>query len=155
MYNIIICSYDAALIPTQGSAGAVCWDLCCSEDFSVNAGQITMVGSGVKTYLPEGRGARIYARSSLPTKMGLMLANGVAVIDSDYRGEYRLQFYNRTNEIVQIKKGTRLAQIEFFQYGRQKERLEPEILVDSEIYKVFAEKFPTDRGEGGIGSTGL
>ncbi|MBO4203727.1 hypothetical protein J5893_02745 [bacterium] len=46
----------------------------------------------------------MYARSSLPSKIGLMLANGVAVIDSDYRGEYLLQLYNFTAQTVKIQK---------------------------------------------------
>jgi dUTPase len=58
----------------------------------------------------------MYARSSLPTKTGLMVANGVAVFDSDFRGEYLMQLYNYTSEVVEISAFTRLMQLEFFPY---------------------------------------
>lgn len=55
----------------------------------------------------------MYARSSLPTKHHLFLANGVGLIDSDYRGEYHLQLYNPTQETITIPSHTRLCQLEF------------------------------------------
>ena len=61
----------------------------------------------------------MYARSSLPTKMHLMVANNVAVFDSDFRGEYLMQFYNYTDNVVEIPAFTRLMQIEFFPYLRE------------------------------------
>jgi dUTPase len=60
----------------------------------------------------------MYARSSLPTKAHLMLANSVAVFDADFRGEYLMQLYNYTAETVEIPAYTRLAQLEFFPYLR-------------------------------------
>jgi dUTPase len=60
----------------------------------------------------------MYARSSLPTKMGLMLANAVAIFDSDFRGEYLMQLYNYTSQVQDIPAFTRLAQLEFFPYLR-------------------------------------
>jgi dUTPase len=56
---------------------------------------------------------KIYARSSLPCKTGLMLWNSVALIDSDYRWEYFMQIYNYTNKAISIEKYTRLCQLEF------------------------------------------
>ncbi|MDR2540590.1 MAG: hypothetical protein LBD11_02110 [Candidatus Peribacteria bacterium] len=72
----------------------------------------------MKTFLPQGRGSKLYARSSLPTKTGLMVANNVAIFDSDYRGEYLMQLYNYTSETVEIPAFTRLTQLEFFPYLR-------------------------------------
>ncbi|MDR0651521.1 MAG: hypothetical protein LBG59_09300 [Candidatus Peribacteria bacterium] len=60
----------------------------------------------------------MYARSSLPTKMGVMLANNVAIFDSDFRGEYLMQLYNYTSQVQEIPAFTRLVQIEFFPYFR-------------------------------------
>jgi dUTPase len=50
--------------------------------------------------------------------MGLMLANAVAIFDSDFRGEYLMQLYNYTSQVVEIPALTRLAQLEFFPYLR-------------------------------------
>ena len=95
----------------------------------------------------------MYARSSLPSKMHLMLANAVAIIDSDYRGEYLMQFYNFTDEVVTIEKGTRVAQIEIFEsypFSSHGEIPPLEMIVDEELYNHFDEKFSTARGVGGI-----
>jgi dUTP pyrophosphatase len=55
----------------------------------------------------------IIARSSTPLKRGLVVPNGVGVVDSDYRGptdEIKIQIMNVTSEPVEIKIGDRLAQ---------------------------------------------
>jgi dUTPase len=102
----------------------------------------------------------MYARSSLPTKTGLMVANAVAVFDSDFRGEYLMQLYNYAPTLVTIPAYTRLMQIEFFPYLREHKQFgSPEIpavemLVDDTLYQNFTERFPSERGAGGIGSTG-
>lgn len=103
----------------------------------------------------------MYARSSLPIKNGLMLANSVGLIDSDYRGEYLMQMYNFTRQEIRIEKYTRLCQLEFCphhwknnSYGTNNEVPEIEIQVNPQLFEEFDEKFPSERGSGGIGSTG-
>lgn len=155
--KIILCTYDEAFLPIKTTSWAVCRDVFCTQDFTVEPGKIQRVGSGIKTYLPQGRGVKMYARSSLPSKMHLMLANAVAIIDSDYRGEYLIQFYNFTDEVVTIEKGTRVAQIEIFEsypFSSQGKIPTLEMIVDEELYNHFDEKFSTERGVGGIWSTG-
>ncbi|MBQ7074710.1 hypothetical protein IJM86_06825 [bacterium] len=127
----------------------MCRDVFCTQDFTVAPGKIEKVGAGIKTYLPQGRGVKMYARSSLPSKMHLMLANAVAIIDSDYRGEYLMQFYNFTDETVMIEKGSRVAQIEIFEsypFVSQGQIPSLEMLVDADLYHHFEEKYPTERG---------
>lgn len=110
--------------------------------------------------MPLGRGSKVYARSSLPTKAHLMLANATAIFDADFRGEYILQLYNYTSSPVSHPAYTRLAQIEFFPYYRDSEKFgteeipKLEMLVDPDLYDNFAERFQSERGAGGIGSTG-
>lgn len=70
-----------------------------------------------------------------------MLANTIGVIDSDYRGEIMVFFYNYGKENQVIKNGDRLAQLVIQPY--QKFDIE---LVD--------ELEDTARGEEGFGSTG-
>ena len=167
MSKILICTYEEALLPFQGTPGAACRDLSCSQDFEVKSSEIAKIWTGIKTALPHGRAVRMYARSSLPSKIGLMLANGVAVIDSDYRGEYLLQLYNFTAQTVKIQKWTRLAQIEFFPHlyikeGKSyfwtenfsKEPPELQWIVDANLYNDFANHYPSQWGEWGLGSTG-
>jgi dUTP pyrophosphatase len=63
--------------------------------------------------VPEGYFLGIFARSSTPLKRGLMVANGVGVIDADYCGpgdEIKVQLLNFTDATVHVKRGDRLAQ---------------------------------------------
>jgi len=55
----------------------------------------------------------IFARSSTPLKRGLMVANGVGVVDPDYCGptdEVKIAVVNFTAEPVQVRAGDRIAQ---------------------------------------------
>jgi len=54
--------------------------------------------------MPLGWQCRVYARSSLPVKNGLMLANSVAIFDANFRGEYIMQFYNFTSETIRFER---------------------------------------------------
>jgi dUTP pyrophosphatase len=75
--------------------------------------QIALVPTGLVIGVPAGHFLGIFARSSTPLKRGLMVANGVGVVDSDYCGpedEIRIQVLNVTEQPVAVKKGDRLAQ---------------------------------------------
>ena len=63
--------------------------------------------------VPNGYFLGIFARSSTPLKRGLMVANGVGVIDADYCGpadEIKIQVLNITDAPVKVTAGDRLAQ---------------------------------------------
>ena len=63
--------------------------------------------------VPTGHFLAIFARSSTPLKRGLLVANGVGVIDPDYSGptdEVMIQVLNITDSPVRIARGDRLAQ---------------------------------------------
>ena len=63
--------------------------------------------------VPTGYFLAIVARSSTPLKRGLIVANGVGVIDPDYSGpndEVMIQVMNVTDSDVTIIRGDRLAQ---------------------------------------------
>jgi dUTP pyrophosphatase len=55
----------------------------------------------------------VFARSSTPLKRGLMVANGVGVVDADYCGpadEVRIPVVNITTGPVTVHAGDRIAQ---------------------------------------------
>ncbi len=69
--------------------------------------------------MPDGYFLGIFARRSTPLKRGLMVANGVGVIDSDYCGpkdEIKIQLLNFTAAPVDVRRGDRLAQGIFLNY---------------------------------------
>ena len=160
MQTIIICSYDEQLLPEKKTPEAMCRDIRTAEDVTLKPWEVKLIKSGIKSFIPLGRCCKMYARSSLPLKNGLMLANNTGLIDSDYRGEYLMQMYNFTSETIHIEKYTRLCQLEFCPHHRGNNNFGSEEIptietkVDTELFEHFAETFPSKRGAGGIGSTG-
>lgn len=100
-------------LPSYQTAGAAGFDLAASADLVVPPGEIRLVPTGLVIEVPQGHFLGIFARSSTPLKRGLIVANGVGVLDSDYCGpedEIRIQVMNVTQAPVSISRGDRLAQ---------------------------------------------
>jgi len=100
-------------LPEPATGGAAGFDLAAAEDVEIPPGQIRLVGTGLVIAVPSGYFLGIFARSSTPLKRGLMVANGVGVVDADYcgpRDEIKVQVLNVTNQPVTISRGDRLAQ---------------------------------------------
>lgn len=76
----------------------------------------TLVPTGIKAYMQDDEYLKIYNRSSNPMKTGLVVSNGVGIIDSDYynnednEGHIFVQFINLGREPHIIKKGDKIAQ---------------------------------------------
>ncbi|MEZ5287184.1 MAG: dUTP diphosphatase [Vicinamibacterales bacterium] len=103
---------DVAL-PAPATGGAAGFDLAAAEDVEIPAGQIRLVGTGLVIAVPNGHFLGIFARSSTPLKRGLMVANGIGVVDADYCGpddEIKVQLLNVTDTPVVVRRGDRLAQ---------------------------------------------
>src|SRR5678816_3445382 len=99
--------------PAYQTPGAAGFDLAASTDVTIPPGTIALVPTGLVIQVPAGHFLGIFARSSTPLKKGLMVANGVGVIDEDYCGpadEVKIQLLNFTQAAVHVKRGDRLAQ---------------------------------------------
>jgi dUTP pyrophosphatase len=100
-------------LPTYGTEESAGFDLAAAHDTTVAPGHISLVRTGLVIEVPPGYFLAIVARSSTPLKRGLMVANGVGVIDPDYSGpndEVKIQVLNITGDDVHIRRGDRLAQ---------------------------------------------
>lgn len=100
-------------LPAYGTGQSAGFDLAASHDVTIAPGHIVLVRTGLVIEVPSGHCLAIFARSSTPLKRGLMVANGVGVIDPDYSGpedEVMIQLLNFTQAEVQIRRGDRLAQ---------------------------------------------
>lgn len=100
-------------LPAYGTNGSAGFDLAASTDLEVPPHEIRLVPTGLVIAVPEGHFLAILARSSTPLKRGLMVANGVGVVDADYCGpadEIRVQVLNITDAPVKVARGDRLAQ---------------------------------------------
>lgn len=99
-------------LPRYQTPGAAAFDLAAAADLVVAPGQLALVPTGLVFAVPDGHFLAIVARSSLPRR-GLIVANGLGVVDSDYRGpadEARVLVLNYTDAPVAITKGDRIAQ---------------------------------------------
>ncbi len=105
---------DSAVgLPAPATLKAAGFDLAAAADVEVPARGIKLIGTGLVIGVPDGYFLGIFARSSMPLKRGLMVANGVGVIDADYCGpgdEIKIQVLNVTDAPVKVVKGERLAQ---------------------------------------------
>jgi dUTP pyrophosphatase len=100
-------------LPVYGTGESAGFDLAAAHDLAIAPRQIALVRTGLVIEVPSGYFLAIFARSSTPLKRGLIVANGVGVIDPDYSGpndEVMIQVLNITDRDVRIARGDRLAQ---------------------------------------------
>jgi dUTP pyrophosphatase len=100
-------------LPEPATGGAAGFDLAAAADIEIPPRSIRLVGTGLVIAVPDGYFLGIFARSSTPLKRGLMVANGVGIVDSDYCGpadEIKIQVLNITDAPVKVARGDRLAQ---------------------------------------------
>jgi dUTP pyrophosphatase len=100
-------------LPAYGTDEAAGFDLAAAHDMLVPPGGVALVRTGLVIEVPSGHFLGIFARSSTPLKRGLLVANGVGVVDPDYSGpedEIMVQVLNFTAADVQVRRGDRLAQ---------------------------------------------
>ena len=130
--------------PQFATVGSAAMDLCaCIDgDVSIAAGARAIIPTGLAIALPSADYvALICARSGLASKFGITMANGVGVIDSDYRGELRVALFNSSDSDYTIHDGDRIAQLMVLPV------VQPQLQFVEELDE-------TARGSGGFGSTG-
>lgn len=108
---------------TKCSAG---YDVEAAEDVTIPAFKPgvkpTLVKTGLKAYCLEDEYYMLVNRSSNPGKKGLILANSIGIIDSDYYGNesndghFMFAYYNFFEHDVQVKKGDVIGQVIFSKY---------------------------------------
>ena len=131
--------HPSAKLPTRGSAFAAGLDLYSSEDVVIEAHERAVVKTGLSVAVPHGFYGRVAPRSGLAVKQGLDVLAGV--IDSDYRGEVLCALINHGADPIEITTGMRIAQLVIEAIAT------PDAIWSEDLTK-------TERGEGGIGSTG-
>ena len=134
-----VCAVD--MLPVRAHEHDAGADLRASEYHSIGSGQFVTVPTGVRVSIPEGCFGLLAARSSI-CKRGLLMANGVGVIDSGYTGEIKVPFFNAGNLPSIVLAGERIAQL---------------VILPCElpVFRRVDELKETERGEDGFGSTGV
>lgn len=140
---------ETAQLPTRMTPGSAGYDLYAAAEVVIPASQVTpegkveighaLISTGLSLEIPLGMVGRIGSRSGLSVKANLEV--GAGWIDSDYRGELRIEMKNLSAQPYQIKVGDRIAQLIIVQLGLVR-LVEVDEIDDSA------------RGAGGFGSTG-
>ena len=133
-----------AQVPAYATVGAAAADLCAvlDEPRTLAPMERALIPTGFAIELPGSEAvALVYARSGLSIKHGVCMANGVGVVDSDYRGELKVPLINLGTESYTIQPGERVAQL----------CIAP---VYTAAFLPVQELGDTARGKGGFGSTG-
>ena len=133
---------ENAVIPRYATSGSAGMDLTAvSKEFDTKR-NCWVYGTGWAFEIPEGYVGLVFPRSSVREKECYM-ANCVAVIDSDYRGEVKVSFKDRTEYRIEppYEVGERCGQIIIIPYPK----------INFILSEILSE---TERGTGGHGSTG-
>lgn len=133
-----------------GDAGV---DLISCEDVELKRdGQQVVISTGIKVAIPMGHVGMVCTRSGLAAKHGVQVVNAPGIIDSGYRGEIKV-IMNISNHVSNpfgmfiIHRGDRIAQLLVIPI--------PAINFDQYTTSAFEQEFGnTERGTGGLGSTG-
>jgi dUTP pyrophosphatase len=121
---------------TTGSAG---WDIHADTEGTVPPRELKIFRTGFGLQVPEGYYVSLVPRSSYGKKK-IFIANSPGTIDSDYTGEISIMLYNASDDFFYIKQGDRIAQMLLLKFNKFE-------------FDVVDEFEPTQRGDGGFGST--
>ena len=133
--------YSATKVNYRSDSG---FDLFMPVEVTIPARSMLLIDLGVRTQVLDPKnntfGYYLYPRSSI-SKTPLRLANSVGIIDAGYRGTLKVAVDNTSDAPYTVKRGERLFQVCL-----------PSLLPFQVEYALVDRT--TERGEGGIGSTG-
>jgi len=134
---------DAILPEYQTAAAAGCdFHAAIDESQIIKPGERVATPTGLAMEIPVGYVLHIYARSGLSLKHGIIMANGVGVIDADYRGEIAILMTNAGDTDFVVEPNMRIAQGVIVRH-------------ETAEWAEVDDLSETDRGEGSFGSTGV
>ena len=136
---------DGIPLPHAATAGSAGMDLRAALDapLVLQPGDTAMVPTGFAIHIADPQWcALIVPRSGLGHKHGLVMGNLVGVIDADYQGPLLISCWNRGSQAYTIAVGDRIAQLLL-------------VPVAQAALRVVTDFSPSERGDGGFGSTGI
>ena len=131
-------------LPDYATASAAGMDLRAMIDgpLVLKPGVAALVPSGIAIHIGDpALCAIVLPRSGLGHKHGIVLGNGVGLIDADYQGPLMVSCLNRSADEFLVQPGDRIAQLVLMPVARAR-------------FEVVDEFDASDRGTGGFGSTG-
>lgn len=135
---------DEGLTPATAGAAGIDLRACPADapEVTIPPGGRCGIGSGLAVEpLEPGMAGFVFSRSGLGAVKGITVAQGVGLIDPDYRGEITVFLLNTGSAAYTVQQGERIAQLVFL----------PFIQADFTVVPALGE---TRRGSGGFGHTG-
>jgi dUTP pyrophosphatase len=133
---------EGAVLPSRAYAGDAGLDLSAVAAVELAPGARATIGTGLAIALPDGFAGLVVPRSGLASKHGIGVLNAPGLIDSGYRGEVRVILHNHGSESFRVEPGMRIAQLVL-------------VAVQAVSLVEVNELPPSERGEGGHGSSGI
>ncbi len=131
-------------LPTYATLGSAGLDLraCIDSPLEMQSGDTFLMPTGLAVHVADpGYCALVLPRSGMGFKNGIVLANLVGLIDSDYQGQLMVPLWNRSQKAFTLNPLERVAQMII-------------VPVMQAQFNVVEEFTATERGAGGFGSTG-
>ena len=142
MIKVLVKRLDLSMpLPAYARPGDAGLDLHAAHDVTLEPGARALVGTGLGVAIPFGFAGLVLPRSGLARAHGVTVLNAPGLVDAGYRGELKVLLVNHGGEPVTLRRGERVAQLVI-------QRVESAELIE------LAELPPSERGEGGFGSTG-
>lgn len=109
-------------LPVRKTGRSAGYDIESAADIDLPPRQITVVPTGLKSYMESDEYLAVHVRSSMAIKHGIILINSTGIIDSDYynnpdnEGHILVALYNTGDSSFSVRKGDRIAQGIFQKY---------------------------------------
>lgn len=107
---------EDSLLPARGSSYSAGYDFYMPYDLEIEPGETVIVFTDVKCYLEHNKVLMLFPRSSMASRMGLVLANVIGVIDADYYsnqdndGNIGIPLKNTSNKTIKLERFDRICQ---------------------------------------------
>lgn len=128
-------------IPSSAHIGDAAVDLHSRIEITLQPGERAAIPTGIAVAIPEGYAGLVLPRSGHARRHGIGVVNGPGLIDSGYRGEVNVLLINHGEEEVKFGRGDRIAQLAI-------------VPIPAVEWREVESLDETERGAGGLGSTG-
>lgn len=127
---------------TKGASGCDVRAFLPEGPLVIPSGEWRLVSTGLCPEIPLGYEIQVRPRSGLAFRNGVTCLNTPGTVDSDYRGEIKVNLINHSKTDFVVENGMRIAQFVIAK-------------VEDASFEVSDELSSSERGEGGFGSTGV
>ena len=127
---------------TKGASGCDVRAFLPEGPLVIPSGEWRLVPTGLCPEIPLGYEIQVRPRSGLAYRNGITSLNTPGTVDSDYRGEIKVNLINHSKTDFVVENGMRIAQFVIAK-------------VENASFEVSDDLSQSERGEGGFGSTGV